>query len=628
MRRLILLIGGLATLLGGILIVQRATYGFCFVTTASQSSGLFTAFDVSTGARWNYRQTIRRSPVLREVSHNGQYVTYLKRKSVGSAQYDLFVDEVATDQHVFTVADAGYGSIDMIPQYQALWSPDDQYLAYQTITPVPTVITIFSRDGSRVWQSAEMLSGVLAWAPDSKTLAVEEFRRIDAITNDRNYIHFWTFLQGKDAAYLLSDNLVNDLYWSPRGGILAIESYQRNTVPPTPGTLTLMTASGTVLATNTPNINPYLMPWSPDGRYLYTPGGLFAFDGSHLTLLTDQLIGEGQWSPNNTLMAYRRNPDQTFDQVVYYPAEQRYQTRFANLFQPLVHTISQQYIDVKLRHDGSDWFVVMNADGSPLVKLPIASTLDYYGANDLGSSAIVVTEYTNTDSRSSPIYLTWIRSDKSLVRTLERDFQHTRTTWLNDHVLLYQDDRLGRAAIHGGLIDAENGQELMSVVANYLLQANVIGEQVTLLWRDDAGVFWFDKYLTDGTRVYHMRFDQNVSQVNLSPSGARFVLQTIKYDSVHNSSTTGAALVEVNTYDTVPLLADQIANIMTVVWKPDNSAVAISSQSWNDPPAINVFDANGHLLRHFANVGIDAGVNDKSQLRWIGCDQVTDPPAA
>ena len=172
--------------------------------------------------------------------------------------------------------------------------------------------------------------------------------------------------------------------------------------------------------------------------------------------------------------------------------EQRYQTHIGNLVQPLVHIISQQHIDVKLRHDGSDWFVVMNTDGSPVVKLPVAAGLDYYGGEDLGSSAIAITEYTNTDSRSSPIYLTWMRSDGSLVRTLDRDFQNTQITWLNDHVLLYQDDQSGRTAIHhGGLIDAETGKELMSITASYLLQANVKGEQVTLLWGDDAGVFWF-----------------------------------------------------------------------------------------------------------------------------------------
>jgi len=599
------------------------------LVTSTQSGELLTAFDVSTGAQWNYHQTTRRPPVLREVSHDGQYVAYLKRTSVGADYYDLVVDEVATNHHVFTATDAAYRTLDdLIPQYQVLWSPNDHYLAYQTISPRPTVLKIFRRDGSQSWQSAEMLSGALAWAPDSKTLAVAELRHTDAIATDRMYIRFWTFQQAENVAYLLSDDMVTDLYWSPKRGVLAIQSYQRNSVPTSFANLTLMAANGTVLVTNTIKIDSFnKMPWSPDGRYFYTPGGLFMFDSSQLTLLTDQLIGEGQWSPDSTITAYRRNPDKTFDQVIYYPVEQRYQTRIGNLLQPLVHTISQQHIDVELRSGESNWFVVMNTDNTPILKLPIASRSADYWANDLGASAIVVTKYNNPGADPSPTYITWARNDGSLVRTLDRDFQDTQIIWLNDHVLFYQDDQLRRTVVHhAGLVDAETGKELMSTAASYLLQANVKGQQVTVLWRDDAGVFWFDKYLADGTRVYHMRFDQNVSQVNLSPSGAQFVLQTIKYDSVHNSSTADAALVEANTYDTVPLVADQMANIMTIVWKPDNSAVAISSQSWNDPLAINVFDANGRLLRHFANVGIDAGNNDKSQLNWINCDQVTDPP--
>src|SRR5258708_201206 len=264
---------GLAMLVGIFLLIKligpahTAPTDDCLVYVSEGTP--IAAYDMDTGFRWDYDNSWRRPVNLREISHNGRYVAYLKPIKFGADNYWLVGDDIISGRRLFTLPNAAYRQLDITsPDYAVIWSPDDKYFVYQIQSGAAEDLTIYSYDGSLVGK-LNMRHGDVAWSPDSKIVAAIEYPYSDARDQNDTHLHFWFPVQNKDVVFPIDRRKTQataNLAWSPTADVVAtfIRDLNRNG----PVSLALITPTQKIIiwiGTQSDAQSPGVMSWSSNG---------------------------------------------------------------------------------------------------------------------------------------------------------------------------------------------------------------------------------------------------------------------------------------------------------------------------------------------------------------------------
>ncbi len=632
-RLYVFLIAGLSVIVGSVVLVGRAAPNGCLVSSDIGTPS--TAYDIDTGAVLYYKGANRYPPGLSEVSHDRHYVVSLTPRNIELIQYDLVVRDLVSGKVQIAIQNAAQSSTSSgMLFYAAIWSPNDDYFTYLELTPIPGArLKVFRRDGSLVGEIDDN-GGSVAWSADSAILAVGEVPE-SLQASHQQALHFWWPEQGRTRTYTFGINgsqlpISYDccLAWSPVERVLAAIATN-----PSPNAFANLTTNGInnpatlFLATPTQGIiaeAPLSPPWygairwSPDGRYVYVPSNLFAFDGAHLTPIPLNVSGEGIWTADSsTLIALHPNADKTSDLVAYHVLDQQIETRVVGIEgrpQPLGAT-NRQLIII---HQGAiRWVEIMDANGQNRVKIADLKDGEMAMANRWNKpimDGVLIDKFLTTGSSTS-IHLIWARLDGSTITPIDIEFEReTEYLWLKNDRVLYTQKQTGGTTIN--LLDLKTMKQSTLVSATTVWINRRISGGFMLAWRDANTMPWLDAYNESGKRLYHiLSFQPDFS----SPGATSLVFQ---------------APVEITRDDLFYLellkpltgrrirLPIHISNTPKVWWKPIDDSFAVASQGDSGQGSLDVFDSDGQLIRHFD----DFGAGNYTKLTWMSCDQIIDPP--